>query len=187
MMPSPPTRSAHNTLVNTAILAAAVLLHLGLWLLLRDSGQRISQVADSAYLTILSVAIETRQQSIAPAPKSPARDRPGNRPPPRQSASAPAAAMTLIEPATTTATTEPASLDLNALKRSALAYDKQNRLSPAALAAAANAQHTTLEQRLQDGTRKAERKDCLHAYSGLGILAIIPLAAASVIDTGCNW
>ncbi|MFZ6638519.1 hypothetical protein ACO0LL_02195 [Undibacterium sp. TC4M20W] len=45
----------------------------------------------------------------------------------------------------------------------------------------------SLEKRLGEGTRRAEKKECLKAYSGIGILAVIPLAVSAVVDTGCKW
>ncbi|NDI85503.1 hypothetical protein EYB48_07815 [Undibacterium sp. B2R-29] len=45
----------------------------------------------------------------------------------------------------------------------------------------------TLETDLAKGTKKAERKDCRNAFAGLGLLALVPLAASTVTDLGCKW
>lgn len=40
--------------------------------------------------------------------------------------------------------------------------------------------------KLEEGIEKAAKKDCREAYSGLGLLAVIPLAANAVTDK-CKW
>jgi hypothetical protein len=38
-----------------------------------------------------------------------------------------------------------------------------------------------------DPIEAARKSDCKTAYAGAGLLAIIPLAASAVMDTGCKW
>lgn len=78
-------------------------------------------------------------------------------------------------------------LDLDALRGSALAIEKQRKPSEIEHIQASHRQADSLEKRLAEGTRRAEKKECLTAYSGLGLLAVIPLVASTVVDTGCKW
>ena len=41
--------------------------------------------------------------------------------------------------------------------------------------------------RLADEVAKAAKKDCRQAYSGMGLLAVVPLVAGAVKGDGCNW
>ena len=41
--------------------------------------------------------------------------------------------------------------------------------------------------KLAEGIEKAAKKDCRNAYSGAGLLAVIPLAADAVKGDGCKW
>ncbi|WP_423709681.1 hypothetical protein [Undibacterium sp. WLX3042] len=84
-------------------------------------------------------------------------------------------------------TTEEPRLNLDELKRSALAIDKQRQPGTIEKIQQSHRRDDGFEKKLADGTKKAERKDCLKAYSGAGLLAIIPLAVSTVVDTGCNW
>lgn len=90
-----------------------------------------------------------------------------------------------ITPAVTSA--EEPRLNLDELKRSALAIDKQRQPGTIEKIQQSHRRDDGFEKKLADGTKKAERKDCLKAYSGAGLLAIIPLAVSTVVDTGCNW
>ena len=92
---------------------------------------------------------------------------------------------TTITPAITPA--EEPRLNLDELKRSALAIDKQRQPGTIEKIQQSHLRDDGFEKKLADGTRKAERKDCLKAYSGAGLLAIIPLAVSTVVDTGCKW
>ncbi|WP_423680405.1 hypothetical protein [Undibacterium sp. WLHG33] len=91
----------------------------------------------------------------------------------------------VITPAVTSA--EEPRLNLDELKRSALAIDKQRQPGTIEKIQQSHRRDDGFEKKLADGTKKAERKDCLKAYSGAGLLAIIPLAVSTVVDTGCNW
>ncbi|MBK1888702.1 hypothetical protein Undi14_01550 [Undibacterium sp. 14-3-2] len=91
----------------------------------------------------------------------------------------------VITPAVTSA--EEPRLNLDDLKRSALAIDKQRQPGTIEKIQQSHRRDEGFEQKLADGTKKAERKDCLKAYSGIGLLAVIPLAVSTVVDTGCKW
>ena len=41
--------------------------------------------------------------------------------------------------------------------------------------------------RLAEEVAKAGKKDCRQAYSGMGLLAVVPLVAGAVKGDGCNW
>ena len=41
--------------------------------------------------------------------------------------------------------------------------------------------------KLAEDIEKAAKKDCRTAYSGMGLLAVVPLARDSVKDNGCRW
>jgi hypothetical protein len=43
------------------------------------------------------------------------------------------------------------------------------------------------DDRLERAIERARRPDCKSAYSGLGLLAVIPLAKDAVTGTGCKW
>lgn len=93
---------------------------------------------------------------------------------------------TIVTPAITSTEEEPR-LNLDELKRSALAIDKQRQAGTIEKIQQSHRRDEGFEQKLADGTKKAERKDCLKAYSGIGLLAVIPLAVSTVVDTGCKW
>ena len=78
-------------------------------------------------------------------------------------------------------------LDLDALRGSALAIEKQRKPTEIEQIQASHRQADSLEKRLAAGTKRAEKKECLKAYSGIGLLAVIPLAVSTVVDTGCKW
>lgn len=78
-------------------------------------------------------------------------------------------------------------LDLDAVRSSALALERQRKPSEIEQMQASHRRGDSLEKRLGEGTKRAEKKECLKAYSGLGLLAVIPLAVSSVVDTGCKW
>ncbi len=74
-------------------------------------------------------------------------------------------------------------LNLESVRKSALAM-KPTEIEQMQ---ASHRRGDSLEKRLGEGTRRAEKKECLKAYSGIGILAVIPLAVSAVVDTGCKW
>lgn len=74
-------------------------------------------------------------------------------------------------------------LNLESVRKSALAM-KPTEIEQVQ---ASHRRGDSLEKRLGEGTKRAEKKECLKAYSGIGILAVIPLAVSAVVDTGCKW
>lgn len=78
-------------------------------------------------------------------------------------------------------------LDLDAVRSSALAMERKRKPTEIEQMQASHRQTDSLEKRLGEGTKRAEKKDCLKAFSGIGVLAVIPLVASTVIDTGCKW
>jgi len=147
-------------------------------------------------------AASTTAPKTAAAPARPARSR---RAP---SASAPAAAnagtaAAPVEPAATPgavdaapAAADPAAadagtaesaphLDMKAARATARLIDKHRKDGLVA--------HPTpdpplqRDERLERAIERARRPDCKSAYSGLGLLAVIPLAKDAVTGTGCKW
>ena len=43
------------------------------------------------------------------------------------------------------------------------------------------------KSKLAEAIAKAAKPDCRDAYAGLGLLAVVPLAVATVGDGGCRW
>jgi hypothetical protein len=43
------------------------------------------------------------------------------------------------------------------------------------------------KSKLAEGIEKAAKPDCRNAYSGMGLLAVVPLARDAVKDNGCRW
>lgn len=78
-------------------------------------------------------------------------------------------------------------LNLDALRGSALAMERQRKPSEIEQMQASHRRTDSMEKRLGEGVKKAEKTDCLKAYSGIGLLAVIPLAVSTVVDTGCKW
>ena len=75
-------------------------------------------------------------------------------------------------------------LDLDALHSSAGKIDRQD---PIARVQAQYRRDDTLETRLGEKAKKAQKKDCRTAYAGLGLLAVVPLAFSAVSDKDCKW
>ncbi|MFZ6746435.1 hypothetical protein ACO0LC_24650 [Undibacterium sp. JH2W] len=78
-------------------------------------------------------------------------------------------------------------LNLDALRSSAVAMERKRKPTEIEQIQASHRQADSLEKRLGEGTKRAEKKECLKAFSGLGVLAVIPLAVSTVVDTGCKW
>ncbi|MFZ6753941.1 hypothetical protein ACO0KY_11270 [Undibacterium sp. Dicai25W] len=78
-------------------------------------------------------------------------------------------------------------LDLDALRQSAVAMEKQRRRGEIEKIQDSLKRDDSFEKQLGEGVRKAQAKDCRQAYSGLGLLAIIPLAASAISDKVCKW
>ena len=76
---------------------------------------------------------------------------------------------------------------LDQLRKSGLQIDKEMQKSTIAQIQASHLRKDTLETDLAKGAKKAERKDCLKAFGGFGLLGLVPLAASTVTDLGCKW
>ncbi|WP_374517436.1 hypothetical protein [Undibacterium squillarum] len=89
------------------------------------------------------------------------------------------------EPAT--AATPRSGPDLHQLKASAGRIDKEWRGTTMGKIQMAQDTDPGTDEKLGKGVKKAEKKECLKAYSGIGLLAIAPLLVSTVVDTGCKW
>ncbi|MFZ6862103.1 hypothetical protein ACO0K7_05675 [Undibacterium sp. Ji67W] len=78
-------------------------------------------------------------------------------------------------------------LDLDALRQSAVVMEKQRQRGEIEKIQDSLKRDDNFEKQLGEGVKKAQAKDCRQAYSGLGLLAIIPLAASAVSDKVCKW
>lgn len=184
-------------------LLLVLLLHLLVWQALRHPGYLTPTTKTETavrYLQLLNIPSPPPVVPPAPAPlaqtvRSPAVPQHQAKPPrvaqvqaaPSQ-ADAPAISLLPPDehPAPATAPA-PAKLDLDALRKSAIAYEKHHRPSEIEQMQAGLRRDETLEKHLGDRVDKAKREDCLRSYSGFGLLAVIPLAVSTVVDTGCNW
>ena len=78
-------------------------------------------------------------------------------------------------------------LDLDALRVAAVAMEKQRRHGEIEKIQDSLKRDDSFEKQLDEGVKKAQAKDCRQAYTGLGLLALIPLAASVVSDKVCKW
>ncbi|MFZ6721847.1 hypothetical protein [Undibacterium sp. Ji49W] len=186
-----------------------MLMHLALWQVIRHpglSGRAHTKDDVVAYLDVLNI--------VQPRPKPPVADdlppKVVSTTPPTKSlairntpqtplakvplASAPSSSpVTTLPPVVETDQSNTGNnnntpgLDLDTLRASALALDRQRKPGEIEQMQASHRRSDTLEKRLGEGAKRAEKKECLKAFSGLGILAVIPLAVSTVVDTGCKW
>jgi hypothetical protein len=73
-------------------------------------------------------------------------------------------------------------LDMTALRASARAVVRSE-----AAAAPGTQMKATQDEKLGRDIDRSRRGDCQTKYAGAGILAVIPLAVATVTGTGCKW
>lgn len=189
--------STPRPLARAASILLVALCHLALWQGLRPGGwpQHAHNAAAEPvrYLQLLTVR---RTEPAAPSHNALAT----LLPPPtvRKRTGATAAAQpdvrptNLQEPAPISllpaeAQSDSKSLDLEALRSTALAQERRRKRSEIEQMQAGHWRDQSLEQQLGSATQKAQRKDCRNAYAGIGLLAIIPLAVSTVVDTGCKW
>ncbi len=78
-------------------------------------------------------------------------------------------------------------LDLDQLRGAARQLGKQQKPDTIAQIQESHRRDQRMETQLGQNVAKAAKKDCLKAYSGIGLLAVIPLAVSTVVDTGCKW
>lgn len=180
-----------------------VFAHIGFWQLLRLQNAGLLHYENSPvvrYLQILTVQpkpappvkLETTPPVTITVKKTVNENTVGKRhaatvAPSDNSADVTPEAITVPNPQTVSDHEGKPALDLNALRGSALAMERKRKPTEIEQMQAGNSIKPTLEQRLGEGTKRAEKKDCLRAYSGIGLLAVIPLAVSTVVDTGCKW
>ncbi|MFZ6760849.1 hypothetical protein ACO0K9_26895 [Undibacterium sp. Ji50W] len=190
-------------------LTGIMLLHVLLLLLVRQALQRnAGQQEIYKYLDVSFVAAIPRAQVGAPqAPTSAALPKPivqlphqlrDNRT--RASAVAPAMSNQVSEHEASSATTsslhDGIALDLNGLRKAALAEDKKYRRTEVNRVPIPATAELKFEEKFGRDVQDARRKDCLNAYSNgarVGNVALAGLLVAGVIvaDTvtgkGCKW
>ena len=158
--------------------------------------QPVPQAAPQAPVVSQPVAAEpVRTSNTPPAPVSAKRSKPElPRKTTNESVSQPVETHAVSTPATDNPPAEPATAatprsgpDLHQLKASAGRIDKEWRGTTMGKSQMAQDTDPTTEEKLGKGVKKAEKKDCLKAYSGIGLLAIAPLLVSTVVDTGCKW
>ncbi|MFZ6874261.1 hypothetical protein ACO0LF_19565 [Undibacterium sp. Di27W] len=186
-----------------------VFAHIVFWQLLRQPNNYLRHAATHAvvnYLQVLQIvpkplmakppveAAKTADPAV-PAEKLAKKENTASK---RPSVTRPASIqpMTETSPATSKSPEplaiheEPAAspgLNLDALRSSAVAMERKRKPTEIEQIQASHRQSDSLEKRLGEGTKRAEKKECLKAFSGLGVLAVIPLAVSTVVDTGCKW
>ena len=186
---------------------AAVLLvclfHLLIWKIWQQTMRWQQPAADTHSAYLLWLPMVNNQLKPPTPPHLPEnRQPPPLRPGKTLSAQIPAASsITLPSPVATPVATPsaheaeasavlsaaPARLDLDGIKAHALAEDRRRENDAIGRMQAGWRRDESLEKRLADGAKKAEKKDCRTAFAGLGPLALIPLAATAVADMGCKW
>ena len=184
-------------------------VHVSLWWAWQSQTQfKLWRERPTTYLQLLQIPLLTPPQPKEAQQKSPPETLVGAAPvikpaktsshPPSHQASDTANAITITNVPPALSTPSPAAppdgeptpathLDLDALKASALAMDKQRRPSEIEKIQHDLRRDDGFEKKLGEGIQKAKAKDCVQAYSGLGILALIPLAASAVSDKVCKW
>ncbi|MFZ6654628.1 hypothetical protein [Undibacterium sp. TJN19] len=138
--------------------------------------------------TQLPTAVSTEKLTPA-AKRQPAQeitDKTTNDHPASTQTSAEAEPISPPAPSETDSKTSP-SLDLDSLRSAALTLDRQRKPGEIEQIQASHWRRDTMEKRLGEGTKRAGKKECIKAFSGLGLLAVIPLAVSAVVDTGCKW
>jgi len=194
--------------LQTGLTAALALIPAACFLLLLPGRYLASAHSDVAYMTGLSVPSPASPAS-ARLPASPALPLPrarrgtpalarqaaagidGEATPAVQQTAAPAAAASI----TTSAATSAAAADFAAaprldpvhLREMARNNEKSRVKSDRERIRDGEQVDRTIETRIATAAKKAVRPDCEKAFSGYGILGLIPLAASTVADVGCKW
>lgn len=188
-----------------------ILLHLLLLLSLRQiHGRYVNKQDGMAYLdvsmvqSVLKSPLKTEPETQPEVVLAPKTFTPGLLPvreksrPTSANASPESQSLAVTDVPATQAATESksASLDLDALRRGAVANDKKQRLKEPGLAFSQPASDLRMEEKFGKGVADARRKNCMNAYSQgarVGSVAISGLLVAGVIvaDTvsgkGCKW
>ncbi len=80
-----------------------------------------------------------------------------------------------------------AGVDLEQIRGAAKHFNRNYQADTIAQIQDSHRRDQRMETKLGQNVAKAAKKDCLKAYAGAGLLAIIPLAVSTVVDTGCKW
>jgi hypothetical protein len=80
----------------------------------------------------------------------------------------------------------PTPIDIDQLRKQAAKNDTDFK-TPLDKVREQERRHKSIETVVAAGAKAGARKDCQNAYSGLGLLAIIPLIYGTVTDNGCKW
>ena len=200
---TPPFASAKRRLLTVLLIAA---LHCGMIafgvLYVTHGAQTISSSASSP---VFLLRLLTKQAPIAPAPQSvaavsassPTRNiRHAHKTPPalvRMTAgaitvpqpSSSAEASVASPPRNDTAVIQ--SLDPDTLRKMAATNERTRMHGAREQIQQAEQSDHSIETRFGSATARAARPDCQRAYSGLGLLAVIPVVIDTVRDAGCKW
>ena len=79
------------------------------------------------------------------------------------------------------------SFDLQAARGAARAYVKGEGAGHGGADGRGRPMSATRDEKLGEAIERAKPADCRNAYAGLGVLAVIPLAASAVTGKGCKW
>lgn len=79
------------------------------------------------------------------------------------------------------------SFDLQAARGAARAYVKGEGAGSGGADGRGRPMRATRDEKLGEAIERAKPADCRNAYAGLGVLAVIPLAASAVTGKGCKW
>lgn len=77
--------------------------------------------------------------------------------------------------------------DLQAARGAARAYVKGEGAGHGGADGRGRPMSATREEKLGEAIERARPADCRNAYAGMGVLAVIPLAASAVTGKGCKW
>ena len=79
------------------------------------------------------------------------------------------------------------SFDLQAARGAVRAYVKGEGAGMGGADGRGRPMRATRDEKLGEAIERAKPADCRNAYAGLGVLAVIPLAASAVTGKGCKW
>ncbi len=80
----------------------------------------------------------------------------------------------------------PKPLDIDQIRKQAAKNDTDFK-TPLDRVREGERRHKSIETVVAAGAKAGARKDCQNGYTGLGLLAIIPLIYGTVTDNGCKW
>lgn len=80
-----------------------------------------------------------------------------------------------------------APIDIDKMRRQVAINERDREKTVTERTRAEEMRRKSVESAVAAAAKAGSRKDCQAAYAGMGILAIIPLLASTVADTGCKW